>query len=196
MNVLSEMLSSKIRVEIFRLLFGVSEEALHMREIARRSGCAIGTIQAELKKLSRLDLVKKKNDGNRVYYRANKEHPLYPDIRNLVLKTVGLVDIIRDALDGDPDIKLAFVYGSIARNAEKAASDVDLMIVGNLGLREVSGLLAGLSDRIGREINPHVLSIEEFTRRKIEGEHFIRHVINAPKIFIMGSEDELTAMAG
>jgi DNA-binding transcriptional ArsR family regulator len=90
MNLLAEILSSKIRSEIFRMLFGVNGEALHVREIERRSGLTIGTIQQELKKLVRLDLIKKRKDGNRLYYEANREHPIYPDIRNLVLKTVGL----------------------------------------------------------------------------------------------------------
>ena len=133
MNVLAEILSSKIRAEIFRLLFGTSVEELHMREIERRSGYAIGTIQTELKKLLRLDLVKKRKDGNRLYYRANKENPLYPDIRSLVLKTIGLGDILKNVLRQDSDISIAFVFGSIARHEEMAGSDVDLMVIGKLG---------------------------------------------------------------
>lgn len=91
MNMLAEILSSRVRAELFRLLFGISSEELHMRELARQSGCAIGTIQTELKKLGRLDLVTKRKDGNRLYYRANREHPLFRDIQSLVVKTVGLV---------------------------------------------------------------------------------------------------------
>ena len=106
MNLLAEILSSKIRAEIFRMLFGVNGGELHMREIERRSGLAIGTIQQELKKLLRLDLIKKRKDGNRLYYEANQEHPLYPDIRNLVLKTVGLVDCFREALKANPKMNI------------------------------------------------------------------------------------------
>ena len=123
MNVLAEILSSKIQAEIFRLLFGTSAEELHMREIERRSGYAIGTIQTEFKKLLRLDLVKKRKDGNRPYYRANREHLLYPDIRSLILKTIGLVDILKDALREDSNINIAFVFGSIACHEETAGSD-------------------------------------------------------------------------
>ena len=79
MALLSEILSSNIRAEVFRLLFGVTDNELHMREIERRSGYAIGTIQSELKKLLRLDLVIKRKDGNRTYYRANRAHPLFLD---------------------------------------------------------------------------------------------------------------------
>ncbi len=194
MNVLAEILSSKIRAEIFRLLFGTIAEELHMREIERRSGYAIGTIQTELKKLLRLDLVKKRKDGNRLYYRANKEHPLYPDIRSLVLKTIGLGDILKNALRQVSDISIAFVFGSIARHDEMAGSDVDLMVIGKLGLRKLTGMLSGMSEQIGREINPYVLSVNEFVKRKTKREHFMTQVLEAPKIFIIGSENELESM--
>lgn len=194
MNLLAEILSSKIRAEIFRMLFGVSDKPLHMREIERRSGFAIGTVQKELQKLIRLDLVMKKRDGNRVYYRANEEHPLYPDIRDLVLKTIGLVDILRSALLGHSGLILAFVFGSIARHEEKAVSDVDLMVIGNLGLRKVTALLSGASGKIGREINPHVLTKEEFIRRKSAGDHFLSNVLQFQKLFVIGNRHDLEAM--
>jgi Nucleotidyltransferase domain. len=194
MSVLTEILSSKIRAEIFRLLFGTITEELHMREIERRSGYAIGTIQTELKKLLRLDLVKKRKDGNRLYYRANKENPLYPDIRSLVLKTIGLGDILKNVLRQDSDISIAFVFGSIARHEEMAGSDVDLMVIGKLGLRKLTGMLSGVSEQIGREINPHVLRVEEFIKRKTNREHFITQVLEAPKIFIIGNENDLESM--
>jgi len=194
MNVLAEILSSKIRAEIFRLLFGTIAEELHMREIERRTGYAIGTIQTELKKLLRLNLVKKRRDGNRLYYRANKEHPIYSDIRSLVLKTIGLVDIIRHTLKQDPTIRIAFVFGSIARHEESAGSDVDLMVIGKLGLRKLTGMLTGVSEQIGREINPHVLTVDEFIKRKANREHFLAQVLKAPKIFIIGNVNDLEAV--
>jgi len=194
MNILSEILSSKIRAEIFYLLFGIADNELHMREVERRSGHAIGTIQTEFKKLLRLDLVKKRRDGNRLYYRANKDHPLYPDIHSLVVKTIGLTDIFRKVFERQPDIQIAFIFGSIANHSEKAGSDLDLMVMGNLGLRQISKMLSGLPDQIGREINPHVLSIEEFRKRKSNNDHFITHVMKTPKIMIIGNKDEFEAM--
>ena len=193
MSLLSEILSSKIRAEIFRLLFGINDKALYMRDIERRSGFAIGTIQGELKKLSNLDLVLKKIDGNRTYYRANKNHPLYGDIHNLVLKTTGLVDVLKNALD-TKKIKLAFIFGSFARGEELAESDIDLMVVGNLGLRSVSKLLTGIEGKILREINPHVYSKEEFIEKVKAKDHFVSQVAAEPKIFIIGNENELESM--
>ena len=195
MNLLAEILSSKIRAELFRLLFGVNDKALYMREIERRSRFAIGTIQGELKKLSNLDLVLKEIDGNRTYYRANKNHPLFDDIHNLTLKTTGLVDVLKNAL-GTKKIKLAFVFGSFARGEENAESDIDLLVIGNLGLRDVTRLLSDTEGKILREINPHVYSENEFIKKYKKQDRFVSQLIEGSKIFIIGSEDELKTMAG
>ena len=195
MNPLAKILSSKTRAELFRLLFGTNDKALHMRDIERRSGFAIGTIQGELKKLSELDLVLKEIDGNRTYFRANKNHPLYNDIHNLVLKTTGLVDVLRNALDTQR-IKLAFVFGSLARGETSADSDIDLMVIGNIGLRDITALLSNTQEIIFREINPHVYSENDFMEKFKENDHFVSQVFDGPKIFIVGNEDELKAMAG
>ena len=196
MGILGELLSSKIRAEIFRNLFGVApDSALYMRELERRTGFAIGTVQTELKKLQRLDIISSVKDGNRVYYRANNAHPLYPEIRALVLKTSGLADVIVNALGNEIDIRVAFVFGSFARQEEKVGSDVDLMVVGDIGLRKLTGLLMDVSGKIGREINPHILSEKEFVKRKKDQDHFLNQVLEAPKIFIIGTENELAEMA-
>ena len=193
MNDLSEILSSRARAEIFRLLFSGTGNELHIREIQRRSGLTDGTIRQELRKLARLDLVCSRRDSNRVYYRANSESPLFPEIRGLVIKTVGLVDVLRDVLR-DERIRSAFVFGSLARGEEKAHSDVDLMVIGSIRLRPLSGLLSGISERIGREINPHVLSDAEFKKRQNEKDHFLTRVMESPKIFIAGNQNDLSAM--
>ena len=193
MNRLAELLSSRARAEIFRLLLSGTGEELHVREIERRSGLNDSTLRQELRKLVRLDLVQSRRDSNRVYYRAKTESPLYPEIRNLVLKTSGLSDVLRFALT-DKRIRVAFVFGSIARGEEKAGSDVDLMVIGQLGLRDLSRLLSGIEEKIGREVNPHVLREEEFQKRIRAKEHFVSSVMEAPKLFIIGSQRELEAM--
>lgn len=196
MGILGELLSSRIRAEIFRNLFGIApDSALYMREIERRTGFAIGTVQTELKKLQRLDIISRVRDGNRVYYRANTAHPVYPEIRALVLKTSGLADVIVNALRNETGIRVAFLFGSFARQEEKAGSDVDLMVVGEIGLRKLTGLLTDVSGIIGREINPHVFSEKEFVKRKRNQDHFLKKVLESPKIFIIGTENELAEMA-
>lgn len=194
MALLAEILSSNIRAEIFRHLFGAEKQSLHLREIERRTGFAVGTVQQEIDKLKRLDIITRIKDGNRIYYKANTDHPLYPEIRNLVLKTNGLADLLEKALSSETKIKIAFVFGSFARKEEKAISDVDLMVIGDIGLRKLTGLLMDVSDKLGREINPYRLTESEFIKRKKEKDHFLQQVLKSPKIFITGTEDELKAM--
>ena len=193
MNTLSQLLSSRTRAEIFKLLFGTREEELHIREIQRRSGLNDRTIRQELAKLQKLDLVIGRKDSNRVYYRANKSNPLFHDIRNLVLKSIGLIDVLREALN-DRRIQIAFVFGSISDGRETSFSDVDLLIIGKLGMRDVSALLSGAADKIGREINTHVMTRDEIKKRYGVKEHFIVNVVKSPKLFILGTEDDLKAM--
>ena len=175
------------------MLFGLSEQELHVREIERRTGLNIRTIRQELKKLHRLDLVVARRDGNRLYYRANSEHPICADLKNIVLKTSGLVEVLRRAL-GSEGIHVAFVFGSLARADASARSDIDLMVVGDIGLRTLASRLSGVSEKVGREINPHVMTVAELKRRLSSNEHFLSHVLESPKLFVVGSEDDLRTM--
>jgi DNA-binding transcriptional ArsR family regulator len=193
MGTLADILSSRVRAAIFRLLFGLDIKELHLREVERQAGLSLGTIRQDLQKLLKLDLVKTHRDGNRLYYRANTEHPLYPEIRNLVLKTTGLVEIFKRVLDRK-GVRVAFIFGSLASNKEKAASDVDLMVIGTVGLRTLSGWLSGVTEQIGREINPHTMNVEEFRRHQKRGDHFLSNVLESPKLFIVGKENDLAAM--
>lgn len=193
MNTLVELLSSRVKAETFRLLFGTAGRELHVREIERQSGLADATVRQELKRLSRLGVVESRRDGNRTYYRANAQHPLYPEIHNLVIKTSGLVDVLREALT-DRRIQASFVFGSVASGNENARSDVDLMVIGTISLRQLGKLLSGISGKIGREINPHVLTAEEFIRRKKARDHFLTTVMRAKKLFVIGNDNELESM--
>jgi len=187
MTILAQILSSKVRAEIFRILFGLSDDPLHMREIERRSGFTTGTVQQELKKLSSLDLVKKRKDGNRVYYQARKDHPLYPEIHRLVLKTNGMVEVLRSGLSPVSDrIDLAFVFGSQARGKASAASDIDLFIVGNLDELELHRLISQAEGQLNRSINYTFLAAQEFKKRKKEKGGFLSRVLAGEKIFIIG----------
>ena len=193
MSMLSEILSSQTRAEIFRLLFGPGEQELHIREIQRQTGLNDSTIRQELRKLARLDLVKARKDSNRIYYKANQSNPLFEDLQKLVFKTTGLVDVFKKALQ-DKRVLVAFVFGSFAEGKEKADSDLDLFIIGEVGLRKVTELLSGVSDIIGREINPHVMEPDEFQKRVRNTDHFITGILNTPKLFIKGSAHDLKAM--
>lgn len=194
MNALPEILSSNVRAEFFRLLFGITPRELHLRDIGRLSGLAIGTVQQEVRKLSKLGLIILRRNGNRTYYRANPRHPIYPAIHEIVLRTSGLSDILRKALE-HTDVKIVFVFGSVANNTASVESDIDLFVIGNIGLRALSKQLKEPAALLGREINPHVFTEKEFLSRKDRREHFVKNVLATPRIFIIGNEDELTGMA-
>jgi DNA-binding transcriptional ArsR family regulator len=191
---LAQILSSSVKAEVFRLLFGLDGKPLHVRELERRSGLAIGTVRQELDRLTKLGLIAARRDGNRKYYAAREDHPLYPEIRGLVLKTSGLADVLRRALQKEKRVHVAFIFGSIAQSREQAHSDVDLLVIGNIGLREIVGLLGGAAERIGREINPHALTPAEFRKRQDAGNHFLKTVLSEPRIFVIGDEHELAEM--
>jgi DNA-binding transcriptional ArsR family regulator len=194
MNKLALLFHSKVRAEVLRLLFGVRSESMYRAEIIAHTKFAKRSVEEELDKLVGLELLDTSKDGNRRYYAANKVHPLYPDLQNIVLKTVGLGDVLKAALVSEK-IEFAFVFGSLAALSENAQSDVDLMIIGRLGHRELTPLLRGLADKIGREINPHIFDWDEFARRVKERDHFLGDVLAKPKLFIIGNEHEFTNMA-
>jgi len=188
--MLSKLLSSEARAEIFRLLFGLTGEELHLREIQRRSGMEVRSIQLELARLSKLDLVIPRRSGNRLYYRANPNHPLFPEIRGLVRKTSGLVDVLRDALAG-LDVQLSFVFGSVAAGEEKAGSDIDLFVVGSTTLRKLAPRLKPVEEKTGREVNPIVFDEKEFLKRVGSKEHFVTRILESPRLMVLGTEDDL-----
>jgi DNA-binding transcriptional ArsR family regulator len=190
-NSLAQILSSSVKAEVFRLLFGLDGKPLHVRELERRSGLAIGTVRQELDRLTRLGLITARTDGNRRYYAAKEDHPLYPEIRGLVLKTSGLADVLRHALQKDKRIAFAFIFGSLAQSRERAHSDVDLLVVGDVGLRAVSNLLDDAAEKVGREINPKVFTPQEFRRRKQAENPFLLRVLAEPRIFVIGDDHEL-----
>ena len=196
MSILSEILSSKVREKVFQNLFNGQGFELHLRELERRSGSSVGAIQTEMKKLSRLELVTGRRDGNRLYYRANREHPLYADICSMVDKTVGLVGLLNAAVADLPEIDSAFLFGSMGKGTEDSRSDVDLMVIGAIGLRSLSAKLSEVSRAIGREINPYVIVAEEFHTRVQQQEHFVMTVMKSPKVFIKGGANDLGKLAG
>lgn len=193
MNTLSELLSSRVKAEIFRLLFGADVRELHVREIARRANLNDATVRQELKKLTALGIITSRRDGNRICYRARTEHPLYSDIHGMVRKTSGLAEALAESLRGT-DVRVAFVFGSMASGEANVESDIDLMVVGSLTLRELTKRLLGAAARLGREINSHVLSAGEFLRRKKTRDRFLTAVLKSPKLYVIGDDRELEGL--
>lgn len=190
---LTVLMSSRTRAEILRHLFGFDQGELHLRELARRSGLNPTTVRQDLAKLRSLDLVLSRRDGNRVYYRANPAHPCYIDIRGLVVKSTGLIEVLRRRLDTD-DVQIAFVFGSVAGGTPGPESDIDLCVIGAVNLRGISKRLEGIEEELGREVNPYCLTPTEYRRRVRSGDHFLGSVLGSRRMFVRGGEDELKAL--
>ncbi len=168
---------------------------MHVRAMERNSSVSFASLRQELKKLSDLDLVTSRRDGNRLYYSANIDHPLHLEIVGIVVKTVGYIAILKEAL-ADKRIKIAFLFGSMAEGKEKPESDLDLIVIGDIGMRRLSTLLSGCEERIGRTINPHTYRVNEFAKRVAEDDHFVNQLLSSAKVFIIGTENELKRICG
>lgn len=193
MTKLALLFNSELRSEVLRLLFGIRSGKMYRAEIIGLMRFAKGSVEEELQKLVNLELLVTSKENHRRFYTANSAHPLYPELHNIVLKTVGLRDVLLEALDSDK-IQFAFVFGSLAASTERAESDLDLMIIGNAIHRDLASPLRALTDRLGREINPHFFSLEELNRRLLSRDHFLSDVLEKPKLFIKGDEHEFAEM--
>ena len=180
------------RRRVLTLLLLHPERALHVREIARLTGTTAGTLNKELTKLHAAGLLERERVGNQVRYTANRASPIYAELTGILRKTIGLADVLADALAPmAPAIAVAFVFGSMARATETAGSDVDLMLLGSLTFGDAVKLLYPAQATLGREINPSVYSADEWRARLKTKDSFIREVLVQPKIFLIGNDDEL-----
>jgi predicted nucleotidyltransferase len=193
--MLEELFSSRARADVLALLFLNSRDRFYQRQIAELTGLPIRAVQREVEKLCTLELLIREENGNRIYYRANERAAVFPDLKRLVIKTRGPAYQLRQALQGAESIKLAFIYGSFASGEETAASDLDLFVVGGIPGRRLSALMREASDTLGREINTYLTSSEECRRKVTEGDSFVQNVLSQPKVFIIGDEQELRALA-
>lgn len=182
---------SKARAEVLRLLFADAGREAHVRDLARLAGLTPAAMQKELSYLQKVGLVVSERDGNRLYYRAEVTHPLFPELRGLAVKASGIVPELRKALEKVSGVDLAFVFGSVAAGTAKPGSDVDVMLIGTAGLRKVIPALRGVSERLGREINPHCMTVEEWRLKKSKKDAFVNRVLSEPKLWLKGGDDEL-----
>ena len=192
MNLLSQILSSQVRAEIFRLLFNEDKKSIYLRDLQRQSGLSIGTIQKEIANLKELDLLISERDGNRLYYTANSDHPIYKEICGLVEKTSGIAEQLKAAINPTKGIDSAFIFGSYARGEEKSHSDIDLIIIGTVGLRTLSSIFKKITEKTQREINPHVYSIKTWKEKIKKKDHFIKNILGEKKIFLIGDKNVIS----
>jgi DNA-binding transcriptional ArsR family regulator len=168
------------------------EKAWYVSELARRMGVPPSSLQRELRDLAEAGILKTHRQGRMSYYQANVDSPLFPDLRGLLLKTAGLIDVLADALKPVASkVVAAFVYGSMASGNEQSDSDVDVMIVGTVPAPDLALSLRRARDLLRRQINPTTYTPAEFNEKRAAKDHFLTGVLSKPKLFVLGSDDEL-----
>jgi predicted nucleotidyltransferase len=191
-GALGDLIFGQTRGRILALLYGHSGQSFYLRQIAREIGVSVGAVQRELETLFNIGLIDRSVSGKQVYFQANRAHPVYAELNALVAKTVGVFHLLSSALAPiAKKISLAFVYGSMARQDEKAGSDVDLMVIGDVTLDEILAQLAPVERAIGRSINPTLYSMKEFKAKLKSGNHFLRSVLRGETAPLIGVIDEL-----
>jgi predicted nucleotidyltransferase len=190
---LADALFTKTQQRVLGVLFGAPERSFYSSELIRTAGTGSGAAQRELAKLEGSGLIVSRRIGHQKHYHANDASPLFTELRSIILKTVGLVEPLRSALKPlSSSIRVAFVYGSVAKSEDRAGSDIDLMIVSDsLTYAEVFGSLERAAKSLGRPINPTVYTEAEFSKRSREENVFVRRVLEQPKIWVIGSVDDL-----
>lgn len=169
----------------------------YVSELARRLGVPSSSLQRELLHLTDADILKTHRQGRMVYFQANVDLPFFSDLRGLLLKSAGLVDVLRDSLKSlVSKLSTVFVYGSMASGSEHGDSDIDLMVIGIVSPVELSLPLRRARELLGREINPTVYTPAEFKKKKSAKDHFLTQVLDKPKLFVIGNESELDKPSG
>ena len=188
---LAELLfPNQYRRKVLALLLMQPDQKMHLRELARQTQAAPGTLKKELDALCHVGLLTSERVGNQVQFQANQSHPVFAELQALIRKTTGLADVLRQALQplGD-QVALAFVFGSMASGSAHAGSDVDLLVVGNVSFAHVVEATHATQAQLGREINPKVMSPAEWARQRAEGHPFVQELLAKPRILLTGTLD-------
>jgi predicted nucleotidyltransferase len=187
-----DWLIPQVRKKVLALLLTAPDQRWHLRDIARRTGCALGTVQRELAGLTAAQIVVCNKDGNRTYYRPNQSSPLFPDLSGLIRKTAGLADVVRSALSSLTDkIAFALIYGSQAKGTASAASDIDLLVVGDLDEMALHRAVGEAEKHLNRPVNYTLLGRSEFRRKSKDKGGFLGRVLAGPKMVLVGATDDV-----
>jgi predicted nucleotidyltransferase len=195
-DLLGGLFRSRTRTRILALLFADPEREWHVRGLAREVGDSAGNVRRELMRLAGAGYLRRRPQANLVLYKLDQSHPLYPELRALVSKTVGAERLVGEALAGVAGVRLAFVYGSFAAASESPVSDIDVMVIGRPATRDVHRALRPVGDTLQREVNYVVFGEDEWARRWRDNDGFLRDVLAGPVRVVVGSADDLAVLTG
>ena len=194
---LLDALLPKTRQGILAALLGQPEKTWYVSELARRMGVPSSSLQRELQDLTTVGILKNHRQGRMAYYQANTDSPVFAELRGLILKTAGLVDVLAEALKPlVAKLRLVFVYGSIASGNEISDSDIDLMVVGKVAPAELALPLRRARELLGRDINPTVYTPAEFDKKRNSKDTFLSQVLAKPRLLVIESQNDLGKASG
>ena len=189
--MLEQLLGSRLRARVIGWLFTHTDEQYYVRELTKLLGEDSTNVSRELTRLESLGILLSTRSGRQKYYRANPDSSVFDELKSLAAKTTGAVDIIRRAIeDHRPGIQAAFVFGSFARQEQTAASDVDVLIVGDVDEIALQASISRAESELRRTINYAVLSREEYREQLDREEGFLFTVLAGPKLMVMGALDD------
>lgn len=192
---MADALFPKGRQRVLAVLFGNPDRSFYANEVIALAQSGTGSVQRELAALSEAGLLTVTKLGNQKHYQANAAAPVFAELRGLVMKTSGLADVLRAALAPlAPQIDAAFVYGSVAKQQDTAQSDIDLLVVSaHLGYADLFGALEGATVSLGRKVNPSLYTPADIAKRIRQDNAFVTRVLQQPKIWLIGNEEQLDA---
>ncbi len=192
-----DSLFPSVRQGVLAATLGQPEKWWYLSELANFLHTRPSSLQRELSSLEQSGILQRRKDGRRMYFKAETQSPIFRELRSIFEKTVGVVPSLKVALAPfADDIACAFVYGSIARREEHAKSDVDLMVIGKVGLGDLAPSLRRIEKRLGREVNVTNYSADEFRKKVANGDHFLTSVLKGSLQFVKGEKRDLDAVAG
>jgi predicted nucleotidyltransferase len=192
-TTLADALFTPVQQRVLGLLFGQPGRRFQSVELIRMADSGTGATHRLLKRLADSGLVRASVEGRQKYYQANAESPVFDELVGLVRKTVGLAEPLREALAPIADrINAAFVYGSVAAGEDRAGSDIDVMVIAeNLDYPTLFEALQAVERQLGRPVNPNLMTLKEWRRKQAETDSFAARLRNRPRLFVVGSEDDL-----
>ncbi len=193
--MLSTLITSKARLALVMLFVTHPDERFYQKQLIRDLGLSSSLVQLELRKLEGIGLLASSRESNTRYFQVNRDFPIYPELKSIIFKTVGLADFLLESLDEIGEIEVALIYGSVAKNVEDMRSDVDLLVIGDVDLDALNESVDAAERAIGREINPTAYSREEWADRVRIGQAFATDILSGPWIMLIGDEDELRRTA-
>jgi len=190
-NVLQALFSSRVRVRLLTIFLLNPETPFHARALTQTVGAHYNAVWKELNHLERAGLLLSESSANTKAYRLNPRLSILPELRGIILKTVGAGDVIRQALTDLGSVETAFIYGSFAAGDVDRQSDIDVMLIGQVNLIRLAPIIARLEKELGRSVNYVTFTSEEWQAK--QSEPFVMNVQASPKIMLMGDADALRA---